>query len=74
MREKLSPEYLEAQGKIPASVYCEGCDYVESSMPTKDLCYKISMLGGYIMSDQEGGYFSKCPKCGGTDLTLGDPG
>lgn len=51
-------------------VYCDDCDYKTDNMPMKDLVFKLSMEGGYIISDKNGGYYSKCPKCEGENLTL----
>jgi predicted Zn-ribbon and HTH transcriptional regulator len=66
-----TPEFLEKQGRILANAYCEDCDYETDIMPMKDLVFKLSMEGGYIISDGEGGYYSQCPKCKGENLTLG---
>ncbi|WP_315674464.1 hypothetical protein [Clostridium sp. 19966] len=46
---------------------CE-CGYITESMPIKDLLYKLSEDGGYIISDKEGGYYSQCPNCGESTL------
>lgn len=66
-----TPEFLYAQALITSHAYCEDCYYETDSMPMKELLYKLSMEGGYIVSDKNGGYFSQCPKCGGKNLTLG---
>lgn len=66
-----TPEFLEKQGRILAHAYCEDCDYETGSMPMKDLVFKLSMEGGYIISDKRGGYSSQCPKCGSSNLSLG---
>lgn len=50
--------------------YCEDCSYMTEPMTDKDLIYKISMDGGYIQSDKEGGYYSLCPDCESRNLTL----
>ena len=65
-----TPEWLENQGRISSHAYCEECGYETDNMPMKDLVFKISMNGGYIMSDKSGGYFSQCPKCGSEKLSL----
>ena len=49
---------------------CENCDYETEPMNDKDLIYKISMEGGYIQSDKDGGYYSKCPNCNSDNLSL----
>lgn len=66
-----TPEWLEEQGKAKAHAYCEDCDYETDRMPMKDLIFKLSMEGGYIISDKSGGYSSQCPKCESRNLTLG---
>lgn len=53
------------------SAYCENCDYETEDMTMKDLVFKVCMAGGYIISDKEGGYFSKCPKCESEKLSFG---
>lgn len=65
-----TPEHLYAQASISSKAYCESCDYATEAMSLKDLLYTISMEGGYIYSDKEGGYFSQCPKCESENLTL----
>lgn len=65
-----TPEWLDIQGRVLAYVYCESCEYETESMSMKDLIFKISMDGGYIMSDKAGGYMSQCPKCESTRLTI----
>lgn len=50
--------------------YCEDCDYETGSMYDRDLIYKICMDGGYIQSDKDGGYYSKCPNCESDNLSL----
>jgi predicted nucleic-acid-binding Zn-ribbon protein len=67
-----TPEFLEIQGNIKAHAYCEECEYETDRMTMKDLVFKLSMEGGYIISDKEGGYYSKCPKCGSENLSLGN--
>lgn len=63
-------EWLEKQGKISAYAYCEDCNYKTDNMPMKELIFKLSMEGGYIISDKSGGYSSQCPKCESVNLTL----
>lgn len=65
-----TPEYLEIQGRISAHAYCEDCDYKTETMPMKNLIFKLSMEGGYIASDKNGGYFSQCPNCESKNLSL----
>ncbi|OPY63652.1 MAG: hypothetical protein A4E56_00375 [Pelotomaculum sp. PtaU1.Bin065] len=65
-----TPEFLEKQGSLQVSVHCERCGYVIDSMACKDLIFKLSMEGGYIVSDKSGGYFSQCPNCGSDRLSL----
>ena len=65
-----TPEWLEKQGRIWTGACCEDCAYETGNMPMKDLVFKISMNGGYIISDKSGGYFSKCPVCGSNKLSL----
>lgn len=66
-----TPEFIYAQSMMRADAYCEDCDYETGSMPMKNLIYQISMEGGYIYSDKQGGYVSQCPKCESENLTLG---
>lgn len=65
-----TPEFLEKQANIKAHAYCEECEYETDTMLMKDLIFKLSMDGGYIVSDKNGGYFSQCPKCGSEKLSL----
>ncbi|AFM42984.1 hypothetical protein Desaci_4122 [Desulfosporosinus acidiphilus SJ4] len=65
-----TPEFLEIQGNLKAYVCCEDCGYMTDTMTMKDLIFKLSMDGGYIVSDKNGGYFSQCPKCGSEKLSL----
>lgn len=55
-----------------AHVYCQeqGCGYSTDPMPYSELILKLSEEGGYITSDTEGGYYSKCPVCEGENLSL----
>jgi hypothetical protein len=66
----MEEQQLERQANIEAKVYCEECDYETDYMKMKDLIFKLSMEGGYIISDKNGGYYSQCPMCGGSVLTL----
>lgn len=50
--------------------YCENCNYETDTMMENDIHLKLSREGGYIISDGEGGYFSKCPNCGEDYLVL----
>ena len=61
---------LIEQGVYRARVYCERCDYVTDIMAKKDLYFKLCVEGGYIISDNDGGYFSRCPKCKYDELVL----
>lgn len=63
-------QWLNKQAQLRSSVYCEDCDYETETMSMKDLVFKLSMEGGYVISDKDGGYFSKCPKCESNNLTL----
>lgn len=65
-----TPEYLEKHGNIKGYAYCEDCEYETEFLPMRDLIYKLSTEGGYIISDKNGGYYSQCPKCGSENLTL----
>lgn len=65
-----SKEWFEYQGSLKISVYCEDCEYETEVMEMKDLTLKLSLEGGYLISDKSGGYFSRCPKCGSEKLTL----
>ncbi|SPF53104.1 conserved hypothetical protein [Candidatus Desulfosporosinus infrequens] len=65
-----TPEYLEIKGRISAHAYCEDCKYETDNMPMRDLVFKLSMEGGYIVSDKSGGYFSQCPNCESNKLSL----
>lgn len=65
-----TPEFLEKQGNLRAYVCCEDCGYTTDTIKMKDLIFKISMEGGYIISDKDGGYFSQCPKCESEKLAL----
>lgn len=47
---------------------CCDCGYETNCMNLKDLLLKLCNEGGYITSDKEGGYYSKCPKCGSENL------
>ncbi|KAB3535653.1 hypothetical protein F8154_05845 [Alkaliphilus pronyensis] len=53
---------------------CENCDYDTSEeyelMTMPILLYELSKRGGYIVSDEQGGYFSQCPKCKTNKLVL----
>jgi hypothetical protein len=51
-------------------VYCEDCDYETESMEYKELIFKLSNEGGYIISDGAGGYINQCPKCKSENLIL----
>jgi len=46
------------------------CGYKTYCMEIKDLLFKLSQEGGYIISDKEGGYYGQCPECGGIALEL----
>lgn len=50
--------------------HCMNCDYETESMSEKNLIHKISMEGGYIQSDKDGGYYSRCPGCESGNLSL----
>ena len=63
-------EWIERQSIYNNYAYCDNCEYATEVMPLKDLIFKISMEGGYIMADKEGGYFSQCPKCETSGLSL----
>jgi hypothetical protein len=65
-----TPEFLERQGNLKAHACCEDCRYETDIMTMKNLIFKLSMEGGYIVSDKSGGYFSQCPKCGSEKLSL----
>lgn len=58
------------QGELIASAHCEDCEYGSEDMTMKDLIFKLSLEGGYIISDKDGGYYSKCPNCDSRNLTL----
>lgn len=49
---------------------CRDCDYQTESMSERDLVYKVCMDGGYIQSDKDGGYYSQCPLCESSNLSL----
>lgn len=63
-------EWIYRQALLKAHAYCEDCDYETDDMPMKDLVFKLSMEGGYIISDKCEGYSSQCPQCGSKNLTL----
>lgn len=65
-----TPEFLEIQGNLKTHAYCEDCEYMTDIMTMKDLLLKLSMEGGYIVSDKNGGYFSQCPNCESEKLSL----
>ena len=65
-----TPEWLNKQGNLQASVYCPCCDYVTEVMLYKDLIFKLAMEGGYVISDKSGGYLAQCPKCRSENLIL----
>lgn len=65
-------ERIEKENKPEYRQYaeCEDCDYQTGNMSEKDLVYKICMDGGYVQSDKDGGYYSHCPKCESSNLSL----
>lgn len=63
-------EWIERQGIYNNHAYCDNCEYSTETMNLKDLIFKICMEGGYIMADKEGGYYSQCPKCEGSNLSI----
>lgn len=52
------------------NAHCEECHYDTGWLGMNDLIFKLSLDGGYLISDKEGGYFSKCPKCESDNLSL----
>lgn len=65
-----TPEFIYAQGILTSRAYCEDCKYETDYMYFKDLVFKVSLEGGYIQCDKEGGYHSRCPECGSEKLIL----
>lgn len=66
-------ELLQMTGSLKMNkqyAQCMNCDYETESMGEKDLIFKISVEGGYIQSDKDGGYFSECPSCESSNLSL----
>lgn len=49
---------------------CDDCDYQTENMSEKDLIFKVCIDGGYVQSDKAGGYYSQCPKCESSNLSL----
>lgn len=70
VKTPFTEEWLNEQAQFKTSAYCEECGYETEVMTMKDLIFKLSMEGGYIASDKDGGYFSQCPKCGSEKLSL----
>lgn len=63
-------EVLEDRNMLKQYAECEDCDYQTENMSERDLVFKVCMDGGYIQSDKDGGYYSQCPKCEGSNLSL----
>lgn len=70
VQEVGSPEYVYAAAKQLHSCHCKGCEYRMDLTPLKELIYQISMTGGYVRSDRNGGYLTRCPDCGERTLQL----
>lgn len=63
IEKEISPEYRQY-------AECEDCDYQTENMSEKDLIYRICIDGGYVQSDKYGGYYSQCPRCESSNLSL----
>lgn len=63
-------EILEDRAMLKQYAECEDCDYLTENMSERDLIFKVCMDGGYIQSDKDGGYYSLCPKCENSNLSL----
>lgn len=63
-------DVLEDRSMLKQYADCEDCDYQTENMSERDLVFKVCMDGGYIQSDKDGGYYSQCPKCESSNLSL----
>jgi hypothetical protein len=63
-------EYKIEPNTPKMQIYCEECDYKLKSMTLKDLIYQLSLDGGYIQFDGEGGFYTCCPKCNKDKLVI----
>ena len=59
--------YLENKAECVPSyrshVYCQECGFDLGGIKAIDAVFKISMDGGYVKYDGEGGLITECPEC-----------
>lgn len=53
--------------------FCEDCEYRTEDFETeRETVGEVGIDGGYIMSDKNGGCYTKCPQCDQDTLMIYD--